>query len=76
MYTPSGTFYIRRMHGAWHAMLEGESLGAFTSPGAAHSALISGNVGRSTSGIDSSKVGLPGLLSAWPYYPKVPSAGS
>ena len=51
MYTPSGVFYIRRIHGVPHAMLEGEPFCAFTSPGGAHSALITGNTGRSMSGI-------------------------
>lgn len=73
MYTRAGVFYIRRVHGVWHAMLESESLGAFASPTAAHSALITGHVARSASGIDPSKAGLPDLLSAWPYYPKLPS---
>ena len=59
----ASTVSIRRTNGAWHVLLNGDSLGKFDTPQDAHKAIVSGQL----------IIGLafrrfPKKLSAWPYF--------
>lgn len=62
-FTKAGAFTIKHQAGMWHAMHNGESLGAYHSAEAAHGALITGSIG------DLPMQALPKQLSDWPFYP-------
>ena len=58
----ANTVSIRRINGAWHVLLNGESLGKFDTPQDAHNAIVSGQL------VIALAFGFPKKLSDWPYY--------
>lgn len=64
-FTKAATFTIKHYAGLWHAMRDGESLGAYQSPQEAHQALIT------SSSREVPMRELPKQLSEWPFYPKL-----
>jgi hypothetical protein len=61
-------FFIRRVGGSWHAMMNDESLGSYASPAEAHKALVSGRTERPAPGVDPARLKLLPDLAQWPFY--------
>jgi hypothetical protein len=67
-YTKLGALSIRRIDGAWHVLMNGESLGAYDTPQRAHEALLLGKL--SACDVKLSTLELPKQLADWQFYPR------
>lgn len=63
--TKAGTFYIAERGGRFRALLEDEDLGGYTTPQQAADDLAGGHTFTPSSGVDTSRLGVPGDLSRW-----------
>ncbi len=63
--TPWGRFAIVQMGTRFHAVFEGDSLGAYASPGLALDDLVGGYTVWPSNGLDPATAGLPDDLSEW-----------
>jgi hypothetical protein len=63
--TSVGDFYILLQYGKWHAVFDGESVGAYATPQQAADDLAGGHTFSISGGHDTAVLGIPPDLGEW-----------